>query len=123
MTYLGPMSLGVMVPQHEMDNGFTGAPHQCHRLYFSAEFLAEPALGWTLEIREPLTAELRKGAHHDPVANFRDKLTDADWRANHGDRLEGTMVKCDFGVLRVWRLTGTFFPLTSTCVWEGKWPD
>jgi hypothetical protein len=96
----------------------------CPRLYFSAHFLSNPDMGYTV-VRPKDEDNPFPPDGVPPGQRFRtwkwpkgtkvirwlpDQAQDCRCGRDHGDRV-------------IWVLTGIWFPLTTTTAYEGKWPD
>ena len=121
-------SLGIIHPP-----GVTGPFVDCPRLYFTAEFLSNPPK-WC-EVGLPPEANA-----HEWLSTMSEwdhpqyhAAIDIAYRAIQDDHSyggwfmwpRGTRILHEFPLHQraVWILTGLYFPLTSTTVYEGRWPD
>ena len=97
-------SLGMMRPPSLPE----GLPQwECPRMYFSAHFLSEPPAGATVVLPE---------GQGYPA---RGKEDGWEWP-------KGTKITLDTNPVHqkvIWVLDGTMFPLTTTSVYLGRWPD
>jgi hypothetical protein len=122
------MSLGIVHPP-----GVRGPFQDCPRLYFSEAFLSAPPMWCVVELPPEEDAhawlatmsEWDDSTHHLGMAcGYHAVLTDQDWP---GWFLwpKGTRIVHEFPYHKraVWLLTGLYWPLTSTTMYEGKWPD
>lgn len=124
------MSLGIIHPP-----GSSGPFQDCPRLYFTDTFLSAPPK-WclvTLPAEEDAHAwlstmsEWDDETHHLGIACGYEAVRYDKWDLYRGWFLwpQGTMITHEFPLHRkvIWRLTGLYFPLTQSTVYEGKWPD
>jgi hypothetical protein len=124
------MTLGMIHPP-----GSSGPFQDAPRLYFSEQFLSQPPK-WcqvALPIEDEAHAYLSEMAEWDDEWHHKE-LHDA-YEAIRFDRRDswvgwflwprGTLITHEFPYHRkvIWRLTGLYFPLTTSTVYEGKWPD
>lgn len=125
------MTLGILHPPGEHDERPFA---ECPRLYFSEAFLSGPptwcevglpaeeeAHAWLATMRE-----WDDEAHHTLLSMGYEAV-----RRNYQDYSgwflwpKGTKVTHQFPAHRktIWVLTGIYFPLTASTMYEGKWPD
>jgi hypothetical protein len=123
------MSLGIIHPP-----GVNGPFNKCNRLYFSEEFLGNAPMWCTVELPSELEAhawlstmpEFNDKEHHTAlhVGYEAIRLEVSDFEGwflwPRGTKITHAFPHCDTAI---WYLTGRYFPLTTTTVYEGKWPD
>lgn len=123
------MTLGIIQP-----SGMHGPVQDCPRLYFSDRFLSQPPMwcevalppeedahAWLATMRE-WDDPMYHAALHAGYESIR--LDEKDYRGWFMWP-KGTKVTHEFPLHRkvIWVLTGLYFPLTRSTVYEGKWPD
>lgn len=123
------MSLGIIHPP-----GVEGPFQDCPRLYFGEKFLSQPPMwcevglppeedahAYLAEMSEWDTPEYHRALHRGYEAIRRDDTTYGGWFLWP----RGTRITHEFPLHRkvIWVLTGLYFPLTQSTVYEGKWPD
>jgi hypothetical protein len=123
------MTPGILHPP-----GVSGPFQDCPRLYFSAEFLSEPPMwctvalpyeeeahAWLSTMPEWDNETCHLGISLGYEAIRRDRRDYCGWFLWP----KGTIITHQFPQHRkvIWVLTGLYFPLTTSTVFEGQWPD
>jgi hypothetical protein len=122
-------ALGIIHPP-----GVSGPFADCDRLYFTEAFLSQPPM-WCEVALPPeeeahawlsTMSEWDDETHHLGIALGYEAIR-RDSKDYRGWFLwpRGTRIVHEFPHHKraVWLLTGLYFPLTTTTVYEGKWPD
>jgi hypothetical protein len=122
-------SLGIIQPP-----GSPGSIQQCNRLYFTPEFLSQPPFGATVQLPSKATAHAWLSTMPEFDTPTHHTLIDLGYHAVDTKSPDytgwflwppGTVITMQFSIKGkvIWVLSGTYFPLTSTTAFEGKWPD
>jgi hypothetical protein len=122
------MTLGIFTPPDE-----SGPIRGCSRLYFTVEFLWIPSAHFVVTLPPVEEAHAFLAEHSE--------FDHEHWHAliDHGYDLirtamptspgswflwpRGTLITNTYPTTVVWKLTGRYFPLTTTTAYEGRWPD
>jgi hypothetical protein len=123
------MSLGIVHPP-----GVSGPIIECPRLYFTDAFLSEPPMwcevalpaledahNWLATMPEWDRYEYHVLLARGYEAVCKDERDYVGWFLwPKGTKITHEFPHHDRGI---WVLTGTYFPLTQSTMYEGKWPD
>ena len=123
------MTLGILHPP-----GQSGPFQDCSRLYFTDKFLSAPPKWCQVALpaedeAHAYLAEMREwdDTEHHELLHQGYEAVRLDHKNYEGWFLwpRGTLITHEFPAHRkvIWRLTGLYFPLTSSTVYVGKWPD